>query len=197
MRELLIATSNAYKLEEIMYALRGVPFALLSVKDVGLEALSVDEPADTLEENAIIKAVAYAERLGKLTLADDTGIFVDALGGRPGVKSARYAPTAEERNKKLLEEMKDVPEDKRDAEFRCSIAIFDPDTQKTHVCDDLLKGTVLRESRKGRNFNYDLIFMIPEVGKSYSELTIEEKDAISHRGKALRKAREILMHEFI
>ncbi len=196
MRELLIATTNAHKGEEIAHALEGLPFRILTLKDVDLDALDVEETEPTLEGNAILKARTYATRSGKLTLADDTGIFVDALNGRPGVKSARYAPTPEERNQKLLDEMKDVPDGKRSARFMVTLAIFDPAGGKVRTCEDSLEGEILREERPGRNFNYDLLFYIPAVGKSYSELSIEEKNRISHRGKALVKARDILIAEF-
>jgi XTP/dITP diphosphohydrolase len=196
MRELLIATSNAHKIEEIQHALAGAPFKLLSLEDVGLENLDVDEPADTLQENAIIKAKEYGTRARKLTVADDTGLFVDALDGRPGVKSARYAPTPEERNRKLLEELKDVPQGSRGAEFRCSLAVFDPATQNVRTTKGSLRGEIFMEVRAGRNFGYDPIFLIPELGKTYAELSIEEKNAISHRGKALKKVRDMLLAEF-
>jgi len=197
MRELLIATSNEMKFEEISHALSGIPFTLLHLKDVGLENLDVEEPAETLEENAVIKAKEYATRSGKLSLADDTGLEVDALGGRPGVRSARYAPTAEERNKKLLEEMKDVPDGKRGAQFRGVIAIYDPASGAVRTCEGAFRGEILLHAKGERQFGYDPLFYIPEFGKTYAELTLEEKNRISHRGKALAKAREILLAEFI
>lgn len=196
MRELLIATTNPHKKEEIAHALHGVPFAVVNLKDVGLERLDVEETADTLEGNAILKAKEYGTRAGMLTLADDTGIFVDALNGRPGVKSARYAPAPETRNQKLLEEMRDVPDGKRAAQFKVVIAVFDPKSGKVRTCADELEGVILRQERGDRRFGYDPLFLIPELGKTYSELSIEEKNAISHRGKALRKVRDILIAEF-
>ena len=197
MRELLIATGNPMKFEEIAHALSGTPFKLLSLKDVGLD-FEVEEPGETLEGNAIIKAFTYGKRSGKLTLADDTGIEVDALDGRPGVKSARYASTAPERNQKLLEEMKDVPEGKRGARFRGVLAVYDPERgDKIRVAEDFFRGEILQESRGERQFGYDPLFYIPEIGKTYAELSLEEKNAVSHRGKALAKMREILLNEFV
>lgn len=197
MRQLLIATTNPYKKEEIAHALSGLPLQVIALKDIGLDALDVEETEDTLEGNALLKAKTYGNKAGILTLADDTGIFVDALDGRPGVFSARYADTPEARNQKLLEEMRDVPDDKRTARFKVVIALFDPLNGEARTCADELEGMILREEQGGRNFGYDPLFLIPELGKTYSELTIEEKNAISHRGKTLTKVREILVADFL
>ncbi len=196
MRELLIATTNEMKLEEIEHGLSDVPFKIVNLKDVGLEAFEVEETGNTFEGNAIIKAFTYGKRSGTLTLADDTGIEVDALGGKPGVRSDRYAPTAEERNKKLLLELANVSDEKRTAQFRIVLALYDPASDKISVCEDVLQGRVMREPRGERKFGYNPIFYIPEIGKTYAELTVDEKNHISHRGKALRKMREILVAEF-
>ena len=196
MRELLIATANEMKLEEIKHGIEDIPFTLLTLKDVGLETLLIEEPGNTYEGNAIIKAFVFGKRSGKLTLADDAGIEVDALDGAPGVRSDRYAPTSEERNKKLLAALANVPDEKRTARFRVVLAIYDPETDKIRVCEGVLEGKVVREPRGERRFGYNPIFYIPEIGKTYAELTVEEKNRISHRGKALAKARDILVAEF-
>jgi XTP/dITP diphosphohydrolase len=195
MRELLIATGNAGKVPEILAVLRGLPFTLITLKDVDAGP-EVEEAGTTFEENAQLKARLYAERTGKLTLADDSGLEVDALHGRPGVFSGRYAATAKERNAKLLTELADVPDEKRTARFHSSIAIYDPTSGKRATCDGTVEGRIALEPRGEEGFGYDPIF-IYATGKTGGEMSREEKNMYSHRGIALAKAREILMTEFV
>jgi len=198
MRDLLIATRNDGKMPEIAHALEGLPFTLKNINEVpGLAGFEPEESAATFEQNAIIKAKEYGERAGMLALADDSGIEVDALGGAPGVKSARYAPgTDADRNAKLLDAMKDVPDDKRGARFVSVIAIYDPATGKTRTCVASVFGRVTREPRGTRLFGYDPVFLYDEAGKTGGEMEVAEKHGYSHRGRALTKAREILLAEF-
>lgn len=198
MRELLIATRNEGKMPEIRHALEGVPFTVLDINDVpALSGFEPEETGATFKENAVLKAKAYGARSGMLTLADDSGIEVDALHGEPGVKSARYAPGSDaDRNAKLLEVMKDVPDGQRTARMVSAIAIYDPTSGKSETCRAEVRGKITREPRGTRLFGYDPIFLYDEAGKTGGEMTVKEKDGFSHRGKALAKAREILLAKF-
>lgn len=190
MKKLVIATKNAGKVQEIVDALADLPFEVVSLQDYP-DAPEVEETGASFAENAILKAVAYADFTGELTLADDSGLEVDALDGAPGVFSSRYAPTVAERNAKLLDAMKDVPDERRAARFRCVVAIVEPGgTART--CEDSVEGVVSREPTGTGGFGYDPIFYIPSLGKSMAELSFAEKNAISHRGKTLKKARKLL-----
>ena len=196
MRKLLIATSNKGKLYEILTVLEGIPFKILTLADVEAGE-DIEEAGVTLEENAALKARVYAERTGKLTIADDTGLEVDALGGRPGVHSARYCEGSMARGiDKLLGEMKDVPDGQRGATFRAVIAIYDPAKKVERICEGSVRGTIARESRGTHGFGFDPIFNYEDKDKTGGEMTPEEKRVVSHRARALVKAREILLAEF-
>ena len=196
MRELLIATRNLGKRGEILTALDGLPFTFLTLDDVDAGA-EVEETGSTLAENAALKAKTYAERTGKLTIADDTGLEVDALGGRPGVHSARYCEGSMARGiDKLLGEMKDVPDGQRGATFRAIIAIYDPASKVANICEGSVRGTIAHEARGPHGFGYDPIFEYESKGKTGGEMTLDEKNRYSHRGRALAKARDILIAEF-
>ncbi len=196
MRELLVATGNQGKLPEMLAALGEVPFTILTLADV--QAGDVEEPAETLEGNAIIKAMIYGNRTGKLTLAEDTGLEVDALGGGPGVRTARYAlGTDADRNAKLLQELHDLPDEKRGARFHTVAAIFDPESSKIRTCEGECRGRILREYRGNKSFGFGPIFLVDELGKTLSEVETDVRNSVSHRGRALAKAREILLKEFV
>ncbi len=198
MRELLIATRNEGKMPEILHALEGVPFTIIDLNDVpAIGKYEPEETGTTFEENAIIKAKEYGTRSGMLTLADDSGLEVDAIGGEPGVRSSRYAPgTDEDRNNKLLGVMKDIPDEKRTARFVGVIAIYDPQTDKVRTCEGICTGRIAHESSGGRPFGYDPIFLYDEAGKTGGQMTLEEKNIYSHRGKGLAKAKQILVADF-
>ncbi|MBI4079855.1 RdgB/HAM1 family non-canonical purine NTP pyrophosphatase [Candidatus Kaiserbacteria bacterium] len=198
MRELLIATRNEGKMPEIRHALEGVPFRIIDINDVpALAGFEPHEHGSTYEENATIKAREYGMKAHMLTLADDSGIEVEALGGKPGIGSARYAEgTDADRNMKLLDVMKDVPDGKRSAQFVSAIAIYDPQIDEVRTVEERVTGSVTREPRGTRPFGYDPIFLYDEAGKTGGEMTFEEKDKWSHRGRALAKAREILVADF-
>ncbi len=196
MRELLLGTGNKGKVTEILKALDGAPFTFLTLVDV--DAGEVEETGSTLEENAVLKARTYGERTGKLTLADDSGLEVDALDGEPGVQSAYYAPGSDaDRYNKLLRELKDVSDAERTAQFTSVIALYDPVTQKLRTCEGTASGHILREPKGMEGFGYDPVFFYDVAGKSGGEMSREEKNAVSHRGKALAEARKILLAEFI
>jgi XTP/dITP diphosphohydrolase len=158
---------------------------------------TVEEAAMTFEGNAIIKAMTYGHLTGYLTLADDAGLEVDALDGRPGVYSARYAPgTDTDRYRALLRELHDVPDHNRGAQFRAVIAIYDPKTTKIRTCEGIYRGVLLRQPQGCHGFGYDPIFYDPGAGKTAAEMTVEEKNLVSHRGQALQAARALLREEF-
>lgn len=198
MRELLIATRNEGKMPEIRHALEGLPFRVIDINDAPmLEGFEPKETGGTYDENASIKAREYGEKSGLLSLADDSGIEVDALDGGPGVNSARYAEgTDADRNKKLLDAIEDVPDDKRTARMISAIAIYDPVNKKSATCRAEVDGTITREPIGDRPFGYDPIFRYDEAGKTGGEMEVEEKHGYSHRGRALKKARDILLAEF-
>lgn len=198
MKKLLIATKNQGKIKEIKKALADFDIKVIGLEDVDLpDNYEVEEPAMTMEGNAIIKAMTYGNKINLMTLSEDAGLEVDALDGRPGVFSARYAPgTDEDRYLKLLKEMKDVPEDKRGAQFRAVIAIYDPNLEKIRTCEGIYRGKIINEPKGEQGFGYDPVFFNKEKNKTNAEMFPEEKNAVSHRGKALQKAREIIIKEF-
>lgn len=190
MRKLVIATRNAGKAREMAQALCGIPYDIVSLADYP-DAPDVEETGSTFADNAILKATAYAEYAGEVTLADDSGLEVDALGGAPGVLSARFASTDTARNAKLLDLMQDVPDGERSARFRCVIAIAEPGSS-AKTCEGSVEGVIAREPRGANGFGYDPVFYVPDLARHMAEMTAEEKNAISHRGKALEKAKALL-----
>lgn len=192
---LLVGTGNPGKVREFRELLDGLPVELVTPADIGLD-MEVEETGDTLEENALIKAQAYANAGGILTLADDSGLFVDALDGAPGVISARYgapdAKTDEDRVQLLLRNLADVPDGERDAAFRCVIVIAEPNVDTVRIAKGELRGIIGQSPRGTNGFGYDPIFVVPEYGKTVAELDSETKNALSHRGRAARIARDII-----
>ena len=191
--KLLVATNNPGKLREYVSLLDGLPYDLTTLAAGGITE-DVEETGTSMEENAIQKARAYAALSGMITLADDSGLEVDALGGEPGPLSRRYAGdsvTDAERNAYLLTKLKDVPPERRGARFRCVIAIATPDG-RTRTCEGVCEGTIALAPSGEGGFGYDPVFYVPELGRRVAELTLEQKNAISHRARAARKAREIL-----
>lgn len=193
--KLLVGTGNPGKVREFRELLEGLPVELVTPSDIGLD-IEVEETGNTLEENALIKAQAYADAGGILTLADDSGLFVDALGGAPGVISARYgapdAKTDEDRVELLLRNLADVPDGERDAAFRCVIVMAEPDVDTVHIAKGELRGIIGKAPRGTNGFGYDPVFVVPEYGKTVAELDSETKNALSHRGRASRIARDII-----
>ncbi len=191
-RRVVLATRNRDKLREIARLLDPKQFELLTLDDFD-DFPEVEEDGTTLEENALKKAREVAAATGLLTVADDTGLEVDALGGQPGVYSSRYAGEKAmyaDNVQKLLRELRGVPQEKRTARFRCVAAIVDGSRQVT--VEGVCEGLILEEPRGEGGFGYDPVFYVPELGKTFAEMDTEEKNAVSHRGKAFRKAAEIL-----
>lgn len=197
MQKLLIATTNAGKVREISLLLGTLPYEVMGLKDLPATPPPVEETGTTFAANAVLKSEYYFAHTGVLSLADDSGLEVDALDGAPGIYSARFAgehATDADRVMKLLEALRDVPEEKRTARFVCSIAltgIINGEVQ-TRVFEGFAKGFITRETRGTSGFGYDPVFFDQEVGRTFAELTREEKSARSHRGKALAGAKAFL-----
>jgi len=194
MRKLLLATNNKGKLREYQYLLKGIPFEIVTPADCGITA-DVAEVGATFEENATLKATTLASLSCLLTLADDSGLEVEALGGEPGPRSHRFAgenATDADRITLLLAKLKNVPEIHRFAQFRCVIAIAEPGG-RVELCDGACPGIITREPRGAHGFGYDPVFFVPEYGKTMAELTLGEKNRISHRAQAAAKARALLL----
>ncbi len=194
MKKLLIATHNTGKLREYTQLLADLEIELLSPIDIGMDSVQVEETGDTFEENARLKALTYAQASGLPTLADDSGLEVDALDGRPGVHSARYAgpdATDEDRRRKLLAEMRDVPPGRRSARFRCAVALALPDG-RVWTADGVCEGEIAFEPRGKGGFGYDPLFIVSGDGRTMAEMAPDEKNLISHRGRALRAAMPLL-----
>lgn len=199
MRDLLVATRNKGKVDEFRAFFKDSAFKILSLDEAGVDAdFEPEETGTTFEENAEIKAREYGKKAQMLTIADDSGICVDALGGEPGVRSARYAEgTDKTRYEVVLDKMKDVPDDNRAATFVSVIAVYDPSSDRMMTTRGECLGHVLREARGEGGFGYDPIFFVDEIGKTYAEATLEEKQSVDHRGKALRLMREQLEQEYV
>jgi len=173
--------------------LKGLGLRILSLNDFS-HIPKIEEDGETFTENALKKARFYSKYFGQLTLADDSGLEVDRLKGMPGIYSARYAgegASPQENNRKLLRELNGIPRSKRGARFICVIALVFPDDGEV-VSEGVCRGRIgFREVGK-RGFGYDPLFIFPRYGKTMAQLSIAEKNRISHRGKALRKIREII-----
>lgn len=187
MKQIILATKNKNKLVEVK-AVLGKDYEVLSMEDIGID-VDVEENGTTFEENATIKAEAICKICGKPVMADDSGLEIDYLDKKPGVLSARFLghdTSYDIKNAKILEMLEDVPEEKRTARFVCSIAVAFPD-RDTVVVRDTIEGIIGYESAGENGFGYDPIFYVPELKKTTAQLSMEEKNKISHRGKALVK----------
>lgn len=195
MTKLLVATNNPGKVREYEELLVGLPVEITFPAQEGL-VLEVEESGETFEENASLKATAYARASGLLTLADDSGLVVDALGGAPGVRSARYAgPGASDvdRYRKLLAALANVPEEQRTARFRCVVAVAQPDGT-IYTTDGVCEGQIGFAPRGEHGFGYDPIFIVVGYnGQTMAELSPDIKNRISHRARATEAARLVLV----
>lgn len=193
-KRIVFATGNAHKMIEIRQILEDLGMPVISMKEAGVDP-EIIEDGTTFEENALIKAREVAKLLpNDIVLADDSGLEVDALNKEPGIYSARYAgenTSYEIKNQLILDRVKDVPEEKRTARFACAVAAVFPDgTEK--VVRENMEGRIAYESAGANGFGYDPIFYLPEYGCTSAELSPEDKNAISHRGKALRAIRVVI-----
>ena len=197
--KVILASKNQHKITELSAILSQLGFEIALESEYGLD-IDVEETGTTFEENSFLKADAVMKASGLPVLADDSGLMVDALDGAPGVYSARYGHKAsdKERTAYLLENMKDVPEERRGAKFVCVITCLFPDGRKI-VARGECPGVIARAPHGENGFGYDPVFYLPELGMTYAELPSEQKNAISHRARALqdfcRKYQEVQNHD--
>lgn len=194
--QLLIATHNQGKLREFEQIFHDLPLRLVSLTGIGIHD-DIAETGETFADNARLKSYGYAARSGLLTFADDSGLEIDALGGKPGVRSARYAPTPAEYRARVLREMQDVPEDRRTARFRCVINIAVPTPsgiQEIGETEASVDGRIAYGEAGEYGFGYDPIFYLPEYGCTMAQLDPDVKNRISHRALAAEQARKVLMN---
>lgn len=197
MKKIILATRNEHKIKEIINILAEDKFIIYSLRTERFSSIpEISENGKTFEENARKKAREVFAQTGILTLADDSGLVVEALNGAPGVRSARYAgegATHEDLCKKLLNEMESVEENKRKAKFVCCVVICFPDG-----CEKVVRGEtggiITKEMKGKKGFGYDPVFYYPPENKTFAELSMEEKNKVSHRYKAFSKAKEILLN---
>ncbi len=195
--DILIGTANPGKLREYRELLADIPATFISAADAGLASLDVDESADSFTGNALIKARAYAQASGLLTLADDSGLAVDALDGAPGVHSARYGGNGLDdkgRRQRLLAALADVPEGQRTARFVCVIALVDPSGQHDEaIVEGTVEGRIAFEDRDGpTGFGYDAVFVPEGHADTFAQLPGSVKHEMSHRGRAARQIAPVL-----
>ena len=193
--KLILASKNPHKLVEISAILGKLGLEVALESEYGLD-LEVEETGTTFEENSLLKAEAVMKASGMPAIADDSGICVDALGGAPGIYSARYGGKGSDRERLdyLLEQMKDVPEEKRAAKFVCVITCIFPDGRKI-VARGEMHGSLSFEAKGENGFGYDPIFFLPEYGMTSAEIAPEVKNSISHRAKALQEFCRIYQEE--
>ena len=193
-KKLLLATHNMGKVSEYADILGNGRIEFLTLDDVGITE-DVPETGATFQENAILKATAYARQTGLLTLADDSGLAVDVLGGKPGVLTARFGGpglSMAERYTRLLQEMVDVPDSLRSAQFCCAIALAAPDGTILGTSEGVCAGEIAREPSGEAGFGYDPVFYFPDFGRTMAQLSPQEKHNISHRGRAVEAIAPLL-----
>ncbi len=191
--EIVVATRNKGKVREIRKALSGLGLKILALADFS-DVPEIEEDGRSFSENALKKARFYSRLLGRLTIADDSGLEVAALNGAPGIFSARYAGEGASdgaNTRKLLREMEGVSVSKRGARFRCSIAIVAPEGKET-VVEGTCRGRIGFGEVGKRGFGYDPVFILPRRRKTMAQISLVEKNRISHRGKALRKLKTVI-----
>ena len=193
MKKIVVGTRNSGKIKEIKEALTELPYEIIGLPDSGIA--DAEETGSTFEQNAVIKARYYSRQTGEYCLADDSGLEVDALEGKPGVYSARYAggdASDADNNNKLLLELQAVPKEKRTARFRSVLALTGPDGSQI-LAEGTCEGILLNEPHGEGGFGYDPLFLMPEHQKTLAEMTVAEKNAVSHRGNALKVLKQKLL----
>ena len=191
--DLLLASQNPGKLNEMRQLVKGLPFRVLGPRDLGI-AEAPEETGTTFVENATIKALYYAGRSGLLSVADDSGISVDALGGEPGLQSSRFGgegATDADRNRLLLEKLRGVPREQRGAHFTSAVVVARGDSVLFQA-QEQVHGLIAEEVRGSNGFGYDPLFFYLPFGRTFGEVPREEKDEVSHRGKAFARLRAFL-----
>ncbi len=193
MKEAIIATHNPGKVKEFKEILEPKGYDVKSLAEIGFTE-EIEETGHTFEENAILKAEAVAKAVNKMVIADDSGLSIDNLGGRPGVYSARYAGEQKDDQAnidKVLSELKGIEKEQRTARFRCALAVSIPG-EETKTVEGHVEGYIAEESRGEYGFGYDQIFIVKDKDKTMAELTSDEKNKISHRADALKKLAKLL-----
>jgi len=190
MLEILIATNNLGKVKEIKDILDSRQIKILTVKDFP-NLPKIEEDGKTYQENAFKKAKNISEYTGKICLADDSGLEIEYLKGKPGIYSSRWGTSDEERINKVLKLLKDVPINKRNAKFVCAVVLVFPDG-KIYMVKEECKGSIIFGPKGEYGFGYDPIFLVPEYNKTFAELGDKIKNQISHRGKAMRRMIDII-----
>jgi len=193
-RQIILSSGNKHKISEIRNILKNMPFEVVSKDDLGYEDFDVEEDGETLEANAFKKAEELHKLVKGIVIADDTGLFVDALNGAPGVYSARYAGehvSYKENNNLLLKNLASVPIEKRTAYFKTVIAVIFEDGKKL-TAEGSVKGKIAFEEKGENGFGYDPLFIVENTGKTFAEMTEEEKNKLSHRARALMSLKEML-----
>lgn len=196
MNRIVVGTRNEGKVREIRAALADLPVEVTGLPDADIP--DVEETGTTFRKNAIIKARYYCQQTGEFCLADDSGLEVDSLNGAPGVYSARYAgenASDGDNNEKLLAALGGVPEAERGARFRSVLALAGPDGSLI-LSDGVCEGRILVEAKGTAGFGYDPLFFMPDMGKTLAEITVDEKNKISHRGNALKMMKQKLLQEY-
>ncbi|MGO1136124.1 XTP/dITP diphosphatase [Bacillus subtilis] len=193
MKEAIIATHNPGKVKEFKEILEPIGYDVKSLAEIGFTE-EIEETGHTFEENAILKAEAVAKAVNKMVIADDSGLSIDNLGGRPGVYSARYAGEQKDDQaniEKVLSELKGIEKEQRTARFRCALAVSIPG-EETKTVEGHVEGYIAEEPRGEYGFGYDPIFIVKDKDKTMAELTSDEKNKISHRADALKKLSKLL-----
>ena len=193
-RRLVLSSSNTHKIKEIKEILKDLSLEVISKDDLGLKDFDVEEDKDSLEGNAFKKAEELSKLVKGIIIADDTGLFVDALGGAPGVYSARYAGehvSYKDNNDLLLKNLEGVPMENRTAYFKTVIALVLEDGTKL-MAEGVCRGRIDFEVRGENGFGYDPLFIVDGLGKTFGEMSDEEKNSLSHRANALRNLKNIL-----
>lgn len=193
MKKIIFATSNEGKMKEVRSILEDLGMEVLSMKEAGIQ-IDVVENGTTFEENAVIKATEIAKACGEIVLADDSGLEIDYLNKEPGIYSARYMGEDTSytlKNRNLIERLEGIEEERRTARFVCAIAAAFPDGI-VEVTRGTIEGRIGYEEKGTNGFGYDPIFYVPEYGCTTAELSLEQKNEASHRGKALRLMKEII-----
>ena len=194
--KIIFATGNMGKIREVREILSDLGMEVVSMKEAGIHA-EITEDGKSYEENALIKAREIAKYTNAIIMADDSGLEIDYLNGEPGIYSARYLgedTSYSVKNKNLMDRLEGVPDEKRTARFVCAIAAVMPDGREL-TTRGIIEGRIGYEEAGENGFGYDPIFYVPEFGRTTAQLSPEEKNAISHRGKALRKMKELLRKE--
>lgn len=196
MKKIILATNNDNKLKEIRRMLEGSGIEVVPLKEAGIN-VDIPETGDTFEENSLIKARAICDMTGEAALADDSGLCVDYLDGAPGVYSSRFMgedTPYSEKNEAIIQKLKGVPDENRGAAFVCVMSLVFQDGRE-FVTEGRMQGIIAREPAGENGFGYDPIVFLPEYGKTSAQLEPDEKNAISHRGEALRKMTEVVERE--